>query len=475
MRAPLRRDSFPHRVPAPAAGAPPRGAVGDDDARPARFARAGAVDAASSPTRRSCRSPTISGGRFRARTGAPPSITGCRRACCRSEPRRSDYVAFVGRISPEKRVDRAIEIARRAGMELRIAAKIDAADREYFEREIAPLMDQPARALSRRDRRRGEGGAARRRARAALSDRLARAVRHGRDRGAVVRHAGAGVARRLGAGAPRARRHRLDRRDSIDAAVEALRQVDAIDRSARAAPPSRSGSRPSAWRATTWPSTSACRRRREAASRRAPHEGRRPMHPMPITSSPRPGSIPRHGRSRTARPSASSTSSATSAVGAGQGLYHDGTRHLSLCQLRLTGHRPFLLGSSTGTGGHVLTVHLTNPDLPGDHELLWPKAVMHVRRVVVPLGPHVVQPHQHRQPRPDAAVGLGGSVVRRRLPRRVRGARRAPAQRAAACCRPRDRRRPALRVPRARRRDAAHGGADRAGADRRHGRSAAWS
>jgi glycogen debranching enzyme len=66
--------------------------------------------------------------------------------------------------------------------------------------------------------------------------------------------------------------------------------------------------------------------------------------------------------------------------GAGQGLYHDGTRHLSLHQLRLTGHRPFFLGSATGAGGHVLTVHLTNPDLPGDHELVWPKAVMHVRR-----------------------------------------------------------------------------------------------
>jgi glycosyltransferase involved in cell wall biosynthesis len=58
-----------------------------------------------------------------------------------SEPER--YVAFVGRISPEKRLDRAIEIARRAGLELRIAAKIDVADKEYFEREIAPLMDQP--------------------------------------------------------------------------------------------------------------------------------------------------------------------------------------------------------------------------------------------------------------------------------------------------------------------------------------------
>jgi len=57
--------------------------------------------------------------------------------------RPDDYVAFVGRISPEKRVDRAIEIARRAGLELRVAAKIDAVDKEYFDREIAPLMDQP--------------------------------------------------------------------------------------------------------------------------------------------------------------------------------------------------------------------------------------------------------------------------------------------------------------------------------------------
>jgi glycosyltransferase involved in cell wall biosynthesis len=54
--------------------------------------------------------------------------------------RPSNYVAFVGRISPEKRVDRAIEIAGRAGMELRVAAKIDDVDREYFEREIEPLM-----------------------------------------------------------------------------------------------------------------------------------------------------------------------------------------------------------------------------------------------------------------------------------------------------------------------------------------------
>src|SRR5439155_13135481 len=53
------------------------------------------------------------------------------------------YLAFLGRISPEKGVDRAIEIARRSGMELRIAAKVDRVDREYFADVIAPLLREP--------------------------------------------------------------------------------------------------------------------------------------------------------------------------------------------------------------------------------------------------------------------------------------------------------------------------------------------
>ena len=53
------------------------------------------------------------------------------------------YLAFLGRISREKRVDRAIEIARRAGMKLKIAAKIDRSDREYFKAEIEKLFDDP--------------------------------------------------------------------------------------------------------------------------------------------------------------------------------------------------------------------------------------------------------------------------------------------------------------------------------------------
>jgi glycosyltransferase involved in cell wall biosynthesis len=58
-------------------------------------------------------------------------------------PAGGDYLAFIGRISPEKRPDRAIEIAKRAGMKLKIAAKVDHADRSYFESRIAPLLDDP--------------------------------------------------------------------------------------------------------------------------------------------------------------------------------------------------------------------------------------------------------------------------------------------------------------------------------------------
>ena len=60
-----------------------------------------------------------------------------------NEKPRGDYLAFIGRISPEKRPDRAIAIARRAGMRLKIAAKVDAADQEYFERWIEPLLASP--------------------------------------------------------------------------------------------------------------------------------------------------------------------------------------------------------------------------------------------------------------------------------------------------------------------------------------------
>ncbi|MES2483011.1 MAG: glycosyltransferase family 4 protein [Pseudomonadota bacterium] len=54
-----------------------------------------------------------------------------------------DYFAFVGRLSPEKRVDRAIEIAIACGIPLMIAAKVDPVDQVYFEQHIRPLLGNP--------------------------------------------------------------------------------------------------------------------------------------------------------------------------------------------------------------------------------------------------------------------------------------------------------------------------------------------
>lgn len=61
----------------------------------------------------------------------------------RFHPESQGYLAFLGRISPEKRPDRAIAIATASGRELRIAAKVDNADRVYFEERISPLLANP--------------------------------------------------------------------------------------------------------------------------------------------------------------------------------------------------------------------------------------------------------------------------------------------------------------------------------------------
>src|SRR4029079_13104075 len=58
-------------------------------------------------------------------------------------PNPGSYLAYLGRICPEKRPDHAIEIAKRVGIPLRMAAKIDPLDREYFDTQIAPLLDHP--------------------------------------------------------------------------------------------------------------------------------------------------------------------------------------------------------------------------------------------------------------------------------------------------------------------------------------------
>ncbi|MGA2191927.1 MAG: glycosyltransferase family 4 protein, partial [Nitrospirota bacterium] len=68
--------------------------------------------------------------------GLPPGLL-------RLHERPGSYLAFLGRVSPEKRLDRAIEIARAADMELKVAAKVDKADEKYFGDVIRPLLGQP--------------------------------------------------------------------------------------------------------------------------------------------------------------------------------------------------------------------------------------------------------------------------------------------------------------------------------------------
>jgi glycosyltransferase involved in cell wall biosynthesis len=60
-----------------------------------------------------------------------------------SREEHDDYLAFLGRICPEKRPDLAIRVAIESGRRLRIAAKVDKVDRAYFEREIRPLLAAP--------------------------------------------------------------------------------------------------------------------------------------------------------------------------------------------------------------------------------------------------------------------------------------------------------------------------------------------
>jgi glycosyltransferase involved in cell wall biosynthesis len=58
-------------------------------------------------------------------------------------PVKPSYLAFLGRIAPEKRVDRAIRIAEHCGLPLKIAAKVDPYDRDYYEEEIRPMLASP--------------------------------------------------------------------------------------------------------------------------------------------------------------------------------------------------------------------------------------------------------------------------------------------------------------------------------------------
>ena len=76
---------------------------------------------------------------------------GCPQICIAWGDGGGQYLAFLGRISPEKRPDRAIAIAKRAGLPLQIAAKVDRVDQVYHETTIAPLARRSADPVHWRD------------------------------------------------------------------------------------------------------------------------------------------------------------------------------------------------------------------------------------------------------------------------------------------------------------------------------------
>ncbi len=187
-----------------------------------------------SATCRWSRSRTRSARRSRTRTSRRPSITACRPTCSgRPSHPRGGYLAFLGRISPEKRPDRAIAIARALGIPLKIAAKVDRVDEAYFRDDDRAAARRAGRRIHRRDQRAQKTRFPRRSAGAAVSDRLAGAVRPRHDRGDGLRHAGAGVPLRLGAGDHRRQASPARIVDTVDEAVaRACRDVIALDRRA---------------------------------------------------------------------------------------------------------------------------------------------------------------------------------------------------------------------------------------------------
>ena len=172
------------------------------------------------------------------------------------KPVKPSYFAFLGRIAPEKGIDRAIRIAEHCGMPLKVAAKVDKADREYFDEQIKPMMKSAnvefIGEINDREKSEFLSGADR----AAGSDRLAGAVRPGDDRSHGLRHAGHRLQSRIGAGGDRGRRHRFHRRGR-QPAPSAPSTVWDICRAPRFASASRSALHPGAWHRIICRSTAA--------------------------------------------------------------------------------------------------------------------------------------------------------------------------------------------------------------------------
>ena len=166
------------------------------------------------------------------------------------------YLAFLGRIAPEKCPDRAIRIAQETGLPIKLAAKVDVADKLYFEKNIRHLLDQPGVEMIGEILGSGKARVPVWRRGTPHADRLARAVRPGDDRGDGVRHTGDRLQPRFGAGDCGGRGHRLHRRRYGGCGCRSRRSCRRLTALGCAAA-SRSVSPRAAWRRITWRSTAA--------------------------------------------------------------------------------------------------------------------------------------------------------------------------------------------------------------------------
>ena len=140
---------------------------------------------------------------------------------------------------------------RRLGIPLKIAAKVDRADEAYFREQIEPMLQRPGVEFIGEINEREKSEVSRRRPCASVSDRLAGALRHRDDRGHGLRHPGAGLSLRLGAGNRRQRGDRPDRRHG-GGGNKAAASTSSRSTGAPCAGASRNVSPSPAWRRTTF-------------------------------------------------------------------------------------------------------------------------------------------------------------------------------------------------------------------------------
>ena len=125
-------------------------------------------------------------------------LHGLPRDILRQGPGAGGYLAFLGRLSPEKAPDAAIRIAAQAGMPLKMAAKIDRADQDYYETTVRPLLSRGEIEFVGEIAEHQKSGVSRRCRGAAVSHCLVRAVRAGDDRGHGLRNPGHSIQLRFG-------------------------------------------------------------------------------------------------------------------------------------------------------------------------------------------------------------------------------------------------------------------------------------